>query len=99
MSAQKVASAMRSRMDRHAQEARTLMQMGRVSEVDPWKIELLETRATLYDDEITLTQWVRRYHAADTIDVGDTVLVLRKQTGGEIHWLVTDVLADKTPTV
>lgn len=98
MSAQKVASAVRSRIDRHAQEARTLMQLGRVSEVDPWKIELLETRATLFDDEITLTQWVRRYHVVDTIDVGDTVLVLRKQTGGEIHWVVCDVLSDKIPS-
>ncbi len=99
MSSRRAASSIKTIIDRRVQEASTVTQLGRVSAVSPFKIELLEMRATLYDDEISLTQWVRRYHATDTIDVGDTVIVVRKKTGGEIHWLICDVLADKDPTV
>lgn len=75
------------------------MQMGEVVSVDPLRIELHESRIVLDDSEVTLTQWMKRYHVVDGMDVGDTVILMRKHTGGEIHWLITDCLADKEPTV
>lgn len=75
------------------------MQMGEVTSVSPLRVELHESRIVLDNTELTLTQWMKRYHAIDKMDVGDTVVLLRKRTGGEIHWLITDCLADKEPTV
>lgn len=87
-------STMRTMLD----DADRNTQLGEVVHVNPWVIDLLEVRGQLQDDEITLTQWVKRYHATDTIDEGDTVLLVRRRTGGQIVWLITDVLSDKVPT-
>jgi hypothetical protein len=44
------------------------------------------------DDSLTLSQWVRYYDAAHTIDVGDTILV---QALGDDEWVALEVIADK----
>lgn len=98
MSRHKVARAIRNAAARQAANAAGVVQLGIVVDDSPLRVELTESRTILEDDEITLTQWVKRYHATDEIDVGDTVVVMRKHTGGEIHWLLTDVLSEKTPT-
>jgi hypothetical protein len=106
MSRHALTRALRAHVAREKADAERTMQLGEVlkfqlidTEGSPAgiQIDLLEGRATLDEDEVTLTQAMRRYHNDHVIDPGDTVVLLRKRTGGEIHWIVTDVLADKDP--
>lgn len=98
MSGHELAEAVRSEAARHATAAQGVMQLAEVLDNDPFTLELLESRATIHDDELVLSQWVKRYHAADTIDPKDTVVVLRKVSRGVIHWVIVDVIAEKTPS-
>ncbi len=99
MSSKRLAQSVRSAVARAAREGDSNVQLGDVLSTSPLQVELHDSRVVLDDTELTLTQWMKRYDVVDTIDVGDTVLLVRKHTGGEIHWLVSDCLSDKPPTV
>jgi hypothetical protein len=93
-----LAGTIHSHLRRTQRRAQGVMQLGTVLHTNPWQIELLESRTVLQQDEITLGQWLTAYHAVDQIDPGDTVALIRKESGNEVLWLVIDVFADKTPT-
>ncbi len=99
MSARKLTKSLRAANARAVRDGDQNMQLGQILTVTPLKIELFDSRIVLDDEELTLTQWMKRYHAVDVMDVGDTVVLVRKHTGGEIHWLVSDCLSDKAPTL
>jgi len=93
--------AIRGEAARHANNAQGVVQLAEVvkRDEDGLTLRLTESRATLHEDEVILSQWVRRYDAVDEIDPGDTVMVIRKIHNSEVFWVVTDVIADKMPTV
>lgn len=68
-----------------------------VVDVDPLVLELMDSRHTIHEEEVLLSQWVKHYHATYEIDEGDTVTLMRKKRNGEVVWIVTDVVADKDP--
>lgn len=92
MSRRRLVDAIRSHARAQAQEAGNVIQLGEVLALDPLRVELLD--ADIVIEAPLLTQWVKRYHAIDGIEVGDT-LVLAQRAG---HWVATDVLADRAPT-
>jgi hypothetical protein len=94
MSRHKLVRSLRAHGARVAAEAASVVQMGEVTSVSPLKVDLFESRITLEDDELVMTQWMRHYDHLYGLAVGDTVVIARKHTGGEIHWVVTDVLSD-----
>lgn len=107
MSRHALARALREHVAQQKADAEQVVQLGEVIKFNlvstpgnpkGIQIDLLEGRAVLDEDEVTMTQWVKHYHATDVIDPGDTVTLVRKRTGGRIHWLITDVLADKDPS-
>lgn len=68
-------------------------QLGTVVATDPdFVVELLD--ADIVIREPVLTQWVKKYHASDVIDIDDLVFV--SQRGN--RWVITDVIADKDPS-
>lgn len=89
----RLVSAVRSHTKRQSEEAATVVQLANVVETEPdFVLELLE--ADILIREPLMTQWVRKYHATDTIDIDDTVVVV-KRSGS---WIITDVLSDKEPS-
>lgn len=72
------------------------VQLGSVQSND-LTVELFESGIVLHGDEVELGQGMRAYHRDTGIARGDTVVLVRKATGGEIHWVIIDVLADTNP--
>lgn len=64
----------------------------------PLELELMDSRHVLGEDQFTLSQWVKRYDGVDGIDEGDVVTLIRKKRNGEVVWIVTDVISEKTPS-
>lgn len=62
----------------------------RVMRVSPLGIELLGRRVTLAEENIVITQWVRRYEYEHGLGIGDTVVVDRMPNG---DFLVSDVVS------
>jgi hypothetical protein len=87
----RIAKAMR---DRAQHEVHTAKQ-GHVADVidtDPLIVQLHENALVIGDDEgLVLTQSVRMYDQAHTIDEGDMVLVDYRAG----IWIVTDVVSEK----
>jgi hypothetical protein len=97
VSAHDFADAVRAEARRIAQDQQSI-HLAVVVDTDPLVLELMDSRHTLHDDQIVLSQWVKKYDAADAIDPDDVVTLIRKKRNGETVWLVTDVIADKDPT-
>lgn len=86
--------AIQSQTSRAVERASELVQLALVVDTTDLTLELLESRATLYSDEIDLTQMVRQYDRDAGIAEGDTAVVVHKRTGGELQWLVVAILSD-----
>lgn len=94
---QKLATSIRRIVGDHAEAASGVVQLGRVTNAVNLTVELFESGVTLHADELDLDQATRAYHRDTGVAKGDTVVVARKATGGEIHWLVIGVIADTDP--
>jgi hypothetical protein len=64
----------------------------RVMKLNPLGIEVLDKRVTISEENILITQWVRRYEYEHGLGIGDTVVVDRMPTG---DFLVSDVVSTK----
>lgn len=69
--------------------------LAEVIDTSPLAARLHGQSTVLDDDQLDLTQWVRRYHAEDGIAEGDTLVLLR--FGDD--FTVADVLSTRTPTI
>lgn len=90
--------AIRRAAERAKEDASATVQFARVTDADDFTIELMESSVVLGDDEVEFSQWMRAYNRDTGVVSGDTVVVIRKPTGGEIHWVVVGVLADVEPS-
>lgn len=61
-----------------------------VRRINPLQIELLDKRVTVSEENLVVTQWVRRYEYEHGLGIGDTVVVDRMPNG---DFLVSDVVS------
>lgn len=92
----RLVNAIRAQSHRAAEDKRSSFD-GEVVSVQPLQIELHESGVLLDDDEFTLAQDVVAYDHLTGLEVGDGVEVMRKHSGGDIFWLVTEVYTDADP--
>lgn len=91
--------AIRAHVAAEREVAESTLQLARVVRVTDLTLELFDSGLTLHDDEFDLSQLMRAYSRDTGFERNDTVVVVRKATGGEIHWLLTDVVGDTEPFV
>lgn len=88
----RLAAAIRGTSGKVVREHHPLPQRAVVREIDPLTVELAESNLMLEDEDLTVTQHVRRYDRDYGLEVGDTVVVI-PVSGGE--FVVTSVISKK----
>lgn len=91
-SAERAAAAVRGMSARQVDSRARQQDYAIVRSIAPLKVELSSSRLLLDDDDLVVTQWVRRYDLEQGIKVGDTVVVTPMKNG---DFLVQDVVAAK----
>lgn len=90
---ERLAGAVRKHGERqlrfHAKEP----QLAVVRRLTPLQVELVSANLVLDDEDLTLTQSVRRYESNYGLKVGDTVVVQPVSSG---EWVVSSVVSDKS---
>jgi hypothetical protein len=85
----RLAGAIKSHADKKASEGATRF-YARVLKVSPLQVELLGRRATISEENLVVTQWVRHYEYQFGLGIGDTVVVDRMPND---DFLVSDVVS------
>lgn len=93
-----LATAIRRNALKHAEEAARVVQVGQVTDLNPITVELESGKVVVVGDELELSQQMVAYDRDTGLELHDTALVLRKtDIGGEVLWLMFDVLGDVPP--
>lgn len=74
----------------HAERPKMNHQIGVVKRVKPLQVDPTDLDYVLDEDDVTLSQWVRRYHKEVKIKVGDNLVL--HFVGN--NWLAVDVISD-----
>lgn len=86
-----LARGIRAALRRHDERRGRHVARGRIITLNPLGVDLLESDLTLDEDDIDLSQDVRRYDATEGLAVDDVLALLEVAEG---DWIAVSVLSD-----